>query len=295
MASREFSEEEIQHLFERAAALQADASDAGGNRPTLSQAELEQIAESAGIAPEFVQQAITEYEQPSIEPEQSRSATHIFVEHRAEAPLTNEAWDTIVSQLQLRYDSNLGDLFGLNTTQSADTGYGKSSVVRIGNTRQWSHVSLAGVETRLSATPEGRTTRLSLSQRVGLGSEWTDAALIALPLSLLAGIFLLGVGDPLSAIGISVLLFVAATAITYKLDGYWRESKHQELTDLSKRISDILESSQSLGEHESTDALSDFEQSPSVETDAEPLLDQLESEEAKEERATRSRSNRSRE
>ncbi len=295
MASREFSEEEIQHLFERAAALQADASDGGGNRPTLSQAELEQIAESAGIAPEFVQRAITEYEQPSVEPEQSRSATHIFVEHRAEASLTNEAWDTIVSQLQLRYDSNLGDLFGLNMTQSDDTGYGKSSVERIGNTRQWSHVSLAGVETRLSATPEGRTTRLSLSQRVGLGSEWTDAVSIGIIVTLVAGLFLRGIDDPPATFGIAALLFVAATAITYKLDVLWRELKHRELADLSKRISDILESSQSPGEHESTGALSDFERSNSVETNAEPLLDQVENQEAKEERATRSRGDRSRE
>jgi len=231
MSTAQFSEEEIQHLFQRAAALQA-AGDEASHRPRLSSAELEAIAEQAGIAPRYVRQAIAEHQQPSVaEAEAEASATHVFIEQQVDAPLTDEVWDGIVSYLRLRYDTDLGDRFGM--TQAGDTGYGKSATEKSGSARYWTHVSVMGIETRVSAVPEGAQMRLMLSRRVGMGGPVVDAGLLGLLPAVLVFVFASQAIASLPAVLLALVMFAGATGLAHVIGSHWRTRQTKELRELA--------------------------------------------------------------
>jgi len=234
MPDAQFSEEEIQHLFRRAAALQSE-DDKASHRPQLSSAELEAIAEQAGIAPRYVRQAIAEYQQPAIaEAEAEASTTHVFIEQQVDAPLTDEVWDGIVSYLRLRYDTDLGDRFGM--THAGYTGYGKSATEESGSARYWTHVSVMGIETRVSAVPEGAQMRLMLSRRVGMGGPVVDAGLLGLLPAVLVFFSASQAMAPLPALVLAIIMFACATGLAHVIGSRWRTRQTKELSELAATL-----------------------------------------------------------
>jgi len=238
MPNAHFSEDEIQHLFRRAAALQAQSEEGDPNRPGLSSEELEAIAEQAGIAPQYVRQAIAEYQHPAKEAEADQSTTHIFIEQQVDALLTDESWDGLVSYLRLRYDTDLGERLGV--TDAGSNGYGKSTTEQIGSAKSWTHLSMMGVETRISAVPTGSQTNLMLSRRVGIGGPVIDAGLLGL---LPAVIVFLSASQFMAsspALILSILMFACAMALTFHIGGRWRQRQAEELTELAENLSTRL-------------------------------------------------------
>lgn len=271
MPDAQFSEEEIQHLFRRAAALQSE-DDKAPHRPQLSSAELEAIAEQAGIAPRYVRQAIAEYQQPAIaEAEAETSTTHIFIEQQVDAPLTDEVWDGIVSYLRLRHDTDLGDRFGM--THAGYTGYGKSATEESGSARYWTHVSVMGIETRVSAVPEGAQMRLMLSRRVGMGGPVVDAGLLGLLPAVLVFVFASQAMASLPALLLALVMFACATGLAHVIGSRWRTRQTKELRELAATLATRLTTSgtasasdqQAAGDRVEADAdlsLDDFEEAP---------------------------------
>lgn len=242
MKKRTYSESEMSSLLERAAKLQAQAAQNADVRSGLSFEELEIIAAEAGLDPIHLRQAAAELfntSEPTVA-QRSTGATHIYVDRWVAAELNDEGWEEIEAELRHRFDSGLSDAMSGGMAKPG-IGIGESS--KVGRSRQWKHVTMSGVETRVIAQPRGESVQLKLSQRVGMASTVTEGVMyggaIALIFGLVMGEVFLGGGKfaVLMAILLSAAFFMPAVGW---LDKKWREKKHGELEKISDNLAAIL-------------------------------------------------------
>ncbi len=237
MSERTYSEEEMAALLERAAELQAHTARTNERSTGLTLAELEAIAEEAGLSAEHLRQAAGEMEKlgPSLLGKStSTTATHIHVEQWVPGALTPEASEEVVAYLRSRFDSDLGSMMGGGV-------YGTGTVEQVGRSLEWKHLSMWGIETRVQMRPKGERVHVRIGQRVALGSNRAEgigyglaaAALLAPIAGAIAGSVLIG------SIAFVLLAMIAIPAITY-YDRVWRQKKHRELEELTERVTTLI-------------------------------------------------------
>ena len=240
MPDRTYSEREIADLIERAVERQQAARTAeAGER--LSLAEIERIAAEAGIDPAHVREAADEMDAAgrTLRRESGTTATTVFVERWIDAPLTPDAWEDAVIELQTRHGADLGAMMG----QTAG-----GTVQQIGNAYEWRHTSGLGVQTTVTASPRDGRTRLRLTQLVGLGSPRSEGIAYGMGLALLAAGAALAVAagldtvlaPPLWAVLVFVVALVVAVPTVTSLDRAWRGKKHAALGALADDLVPIL-------------------------------------------------------
>jgi tetrahydromethanopterin S-methyltransferase subunit F len=247
MSERTYSEDEMAALLERAAELQATAARANDRGNGLTLAELEAIAEEAGLQPAHLRQAAEEMDRvgPSLLGKNtSTTTTHIHVEQWVEGALTPEASEEVVAELRQRFDSDLGSLMGSGI-------YGSGTVEQVGRSLEWKHISALGIETRVHLRPRDEKVQVKLSQRVGLASTKVESIAYGM---ILAGILALILGAVLSSTDAGVFAFAAMLAAAIPSIGYadrkWRQKKHRELEALGDKVAELIAVHQGTGTKE---------------------------------------------
>lgn len=235
---RVYSEQEVSQILERAAERQSRAV---AKRPEvgLTLDDLERIAADAGLDPTHLRAAASEVDAAGgVVQRRSRSTSHLFVERWIAGPLTDEAWDDVLSELQNRFGkSGLGSMLPIHAPAGR--------VESVGRNREWVHTDGLGIETRVMASVRGDRTRLRLSQRVGLGNELTDGAIVGVSFGVLAGLVtsaVLGVDGVWIAATIALMVVTIGLA-TYVHDVRWRRRKHDDLDALAEHLADTVQAS----------------------------------------------------
>ncbi len=242
MNERTYSEEEMAAMLERAAKLQANAAKHAENRPGLTLSELEVIAAEAGLDPIHLKQAATELNESDAAISHrnvSTGASHNFVDQWVVGDLSDESWEEVVSELRHRYDSDLGQM--MSGGYGAEMGYGRGHASQIGMTREWKHMSMSGIETRVIIQPRGESLQVKLSQRVGWGSTTAESITYGVATAAFAAMI---AGAIIKSVPISFLVLisalVAAVPLIFYADKAWRKKKHRELEKLADRLAGIL-------------------------------------------------------
>lgn len=202
MSDRTYSEREITAILARAAEEQRRGPNREG-APGLTLSEIERAGAEAGIAPALVRQAAADLDAGFLALDPDRPNTAV-VERWVDAPLCLAAWEDVVAALQVRYGS------GTTGAPSA----------REGASLEWTHASVSGTRTTVTASPREGCTRVRVVVVDGGSADprWQSAALSlvgGLMLGLLAGAGVaegLGWGDP-AGVATLLLTLVAATAI----------------------------------------------------------------------------------
>ncbi len=239
MAERTYSEEEMASMLELASKLQAKAAKNADNRSGLTLTELETIAAEAGLDPIHLRQAATQLFDQKVaisHGKSSTSASHNYVDQWVVAELTDEGWEEVVSELRHRYDSDLGQMMG-----GGVEGYGRGKASVVGRSREWKHMSMSGIETRVIVQPRGESLQVKLSQRVGWGGTMAESITYGMILAMIAS----GIGAAVGqAVIWAVLWFAIAMAAFVPMIAYadkaWRKKKHVELEELGTRLGQIL-------------------------------------------------------
>lgn len=228
-------------MLELASKLQAKAARNADHRSGLTLPELETIAAEAGLDPIHLRQAATQlFDQKMAitHGKSTTSASHNYVDQWVVAELTEDSWEEVVSELRHRYDSDLGAMMGGGTTIE---GYGRGKEVKVGRSREWKHMSMSGIETRVIVQPRGESLQVKLSQRVGWGSTMAESITYGLILSFFGAAIGGAVGEGMLP---AILTFIVAMAAFVPLISYadkaWRKKKHGELEELGNRLGQIL-------------------------------------------------------
>ena len=211
---RRFSEREIREVFERAAAQQQAAS-----RPSegLTLAEMQEVAASAGIAPEFVAAAAQAVALG--EPERGRTTagpvpTGVYHTELLPGPPSDDAWARLVADLRRT--------FGAEGTVRVD-----------GPVREWRNGNL-----RATLEPAGAGSRLSLrTRRDGAAGRVANGAVWALLGAVAVAVSLIGYGDTEAALGWMWMLlgggFLAAAGWTRQRS--WARTREEQMEALAAR------------------------------------------------------------
>ena len=266
MAERKYSEEEMSNLLKRAARLQAKAARHTDSRPGLTLKELETIAAEAGLDPMHLHQAAAELYEPDVASahrKTSTNASHNFVDQWVAGELTDARWEEVVAELRHRYDSNLGQMMGGGEL------YGKGQISQVGRAKEWTHMSMSGIETRVIVQPRGESLQVKLSQRVGWGSTIAESITYGMSISLVIAVIAGGISDSgmIGALAMVASMLVSVPLISYA-DTAWRKKKHKELEELADRLAGILSDNTPRREPEMT-----YEDKEPAQIDA-SLLDQ---------------------
>ena len=169
---RRFSEREIREVFERAAAQQQAASQPSEG---LTLAEMQEVAASAGIAPELVAQAAQAVALG--EPEQGRTTvgpvpTGVYHTEPLPVPPSDDLWAGLTADLRRTFDAE-----------------GKTRAE--GPVREWRNGNL-----RATLEPAGAGSRLSLrTRRDGAASGAVNGSILMILGVLAVAVSLVGYGD----------------------------------------------------------------------------------------------------
>lgn len=233
-------------MLELASKLQAKAAKNADHRSGLTLSELETIAAEAGLDPIHLRQAATQLFDKNVaiaHGKPSTSASHNYVDQWVVAELTDESWEEVVSELRHRYDSDLGYMMGagLDGSAAGAQGYGRGVESQVGRSREWKHMSMSGIETRVIVQPRGESLQVKLSQRVGWGGTTAESITYGLILSLFGAAIGGAVWEGMLP---AIFTFIVAMAIFVPLIAYadktWRKKKHRELQELGSRLGKIL-------------------------------------------------------
>ena len=233
MPERTYSEREIADLIARAAERQQDARQRDEGQG-LTLGEIERIGQETGIDPEHLRAAAAEMDAAgrTLSRQSGYSRTHVTVERWIDTPLTPEAWDDTVAELQARHSVDASSWYGHNSG---------GTVQKVGNAYEWRHTSNMGVQTAVTASPRGGRTRLRLRQLVGLASPTAEGVGYALLPALLAAV---ASGAAAGSFWVAVLTLLAvwaaaAPAVT-ALDRRWRAGKLRDLDALADDLAPLL-------------------------------------------------------
>lgn len=225
-------------MLERAAKLQANAAKQAEHQPGLTLTELEAIAAEAGLDPIHLRQAASEMFDASISlssRNKSSNAIFNFVDQWIVGELTEDSWEEVESELRHRFESDLGQ------AMSAGTGYGVGKSRKIGRSKEWSHVSMSGIETKVIVQPRGESMHLKLSQRVGWGGPMAESMTYGFVASSLIGLIAGKIASSglIGLLGVAVGMLVLVPLILYA-DRTWRKKKHKELEEVADKLVGIL-------------------------------------------------------
>ena len=211
---RRFSEREIREVFERAAAQQQAASQPSDG---LTLAEMQEVAASAGIAPEFVAAAAQAVALG--EPERGRTTagpvpTGVYHTERLPGPPTDEAWGRLVADLRRTFDAE--------GTVRAD-----------GPVREWRNGNL-----RATLEPAGVGSRLSLrTRRDSVASSVANGAVLLVLGMVAVAVSLVGYGDTEAALGWAWMMLggglLAATGWVRQRS--WAQTREGQMEALASR------------------------------------------------------------
>ena len=203
MPDRTYSQREVAALLARAAeGHRADGHDDG---PGLTLAEVERAAAESGLDPALVRQAAADLDAGLLA---RRSDKTTVAERWVEAPFRLDAWEDAVAGLRVRYG------------ESAPSGFGPAApdVGRVGDSHEWTHRTAWGVQTTVTVSPRGGSTRVRVVTTAD-GSEdprvhsAAISGVVAVAASLLAGGIVaetLSLGATLAVVAAVLLLVMAA-------------------------------------------------------------------------------------
>ena len=225
MAEKKYTEEEIKKIINKATKMQNEdfKSDLESSRGfTLS--ELERIGAEVGLKREYLYAAASEFDHEDVKRFSDMNATHIFEEREIDVEMTSEAWDDICSELH--------HYFG--------TKYGK--IDEDPKRLEWTHLSIAGVETVLNVSTGKNSTRVRISQRVGLASSYTESVLFGFSIAAV-GAIIAAAGFDLTTTAFFATFFtllILSTLVVFALDVAWRKKKHKDLHKLARKIERVV-------------------------------------------------------
>lgn len=229
---RVFTEPEIAQILRRAAERQA-STPAASSAQGLTLVEIEALAAESGLDVAHVRAAAAEMA-PASPAVRSRSASHVFVDRTLALPFSEDGWGEVVAELQNRFGASGMAAFSPGTLPSG-------ALQTYGRNREWSHTDGLGVETRVLVTDRGDTTRLRLSQRVGLMSEMGDSLILAFAAAILPALGLLSSLTPTGLAAVAAALVAVALFVgIYFWDKAWRVKKQDGLVDLSTDLVERL-------------------------------------------------------
>jgi hypothetical protein len=231
MTGRTYSEREVAQIIERAVERQEEARRAAPETG-LSIDELERVGREVGIDPAHLREAAAELDAGGGHGRSStQTKTHVVVERWLPGPLSVEAWEDAVAELQQRVGLDAGTWYGREAG---------GSLSQVGTTYEWTHTSQLGVQTRVTVSARGDRTRLRLSQLVGVarsaveGPLWGGVLTLLLWLLPAANLF---EGQPALFAASTVAVFVLLSALVFYLDRQWRAKKLEQLGALADELS----------------------------------------------------------
>lgn len=266
MASeRSFSGDQLREVLKRAAELQGSGSSVPEG-PALTVAELEQVAEEAGLDPAHIRQAVHEMDAARVRRRTAdASDTHLFVERWIEAPMTARTKDVVKAEL-----SHLHDI-PLEWTLSNPLEW--TTTRHVGDTWELNFRSLTRADLRVSLQPRDDAFRLRLARPVAAGGRPLFEALSwsVLVAAISVPGFIVGTSQALMAVLGVLLVYAASVAVLYAGFSHWRTSQHASLETLGDQLTSALiaaEAPDSLNTATATDRRTRHE--PSLEVEEEP-------------------------
>ena len=161
--------------------------------------------------------------------------THVTAERWVDAPLTPEAWEEAVAELQGRHGVDASFWMGQNSGGTVQT---------VSNAYEWRHTSSLGVQTVVTASPRGDRTRLRLRQLVGLASPTAEGVGYGLVVALVAAPFGGWAADAVWAAALAFLaVWLVATPLITALDRRWRARRLDDLGALADDLASLLAAS----------------------------------------------------
>ena len=209
MSEKRYSEREIREVFERAAREQEEAS-ADAPKDGLTLAEMQEVAASAGIAPEFVERAAQSVALG--EPEQGRQmigpiARGVSRTQVLPVPPTAALWEDLVGDCQEMFEA-------------------RGSVRQTGRVREWRNGNL-----RATLEPLGTGSRLRFQTR--RDSVVPELAILAVVV--VAALSLGADASSLAGIGIGLLIAALGTSVIWASQKRWANTRERQMDAIAER------------------------------------------------------------
>lgn len=228
-----FTEQEIQKIIKKAAELQQNDSINKKNQENgLTMDELLEVGKDSGLDVEYLKTAALEIRDKKVVRYSGLNDTHIFEERDFDTDLSNqEIWDEVLVELNHHFG---GNMFGMAKNDKRKN--------------EWSHTSISGIETIVFLTSRGNSSKLRLSQRVGLASPLTEGIMYGGILAfIISGVTISQLSPDSTLNTLNILLGLGfwgiSSMLVYALDVAWRKRKLKNLNSLADKISSQIHSS----------------------------------------------------
>jgi len=231
---RTFSGDQLQALLKRASQLQG-SSPSRSEGAALTLEEIEHVAESAGLNPAYVRQAVQEMDSARVSRKAAEASdTHLYVERWIDMPMSRQAKETI--QLELSH------LMDVPLEWSISNPFEWTTQKDVGDAWELNFRSLSRTDLRVLLQPWDDQLRLRLSKPVSTGGNPVMEAL-------LWSLLVAGPSVPAFIIAFDVLLwalmgvllvYMTAVLVIHQGLTYWRDSQHQSLEKLADQLSSAL-------------------------------------------------------
>lgn len=192
MTDRRYTDHEVAEIFRRATLVRPESRVPATSGDGMTLAQLEAVAEEAGIEPARIAAAARELDAPSVITRRAVGVP-VSVSRSVELPrrITDAEWEFLVTRLRETFDA-AGKLESHGTLRQWSNG----------NLRVYLEPGIAGHRVRFTSMNSGMRMRLLGGAIAGFGGMGlaflgaiipTDALLAAIPLSLITGVMGLGV------------------------------------------------------------------------------------------------------
>ena len=235
MPDRVYSEREVAAIIQRAAESQRTTPDRS-DAPGLTLAEIERVGREAGLDPALLRSAASDLDAGALALDGRRSRTAV-AERWVEAPFSPDAWEDAVASLRLSFGAS-----SQGWTTAPD-------IAQVGRGHEWSHRSLSGATTTVSASPRGDRTRLRVvREEEGLANDRLQETLVGGFLGLVIGVIggavvaeTLGFGDLWGVVFVVATLALGlglgATVLTERT----RRRRAQHATNVQRLADDLAQ------------------------------------------------------
>jgi len=225
MSENKYNQEEVKKIIKLATELQnSDLETDLQTEKGISMQELEQIGDEVGLNNKYLRAAALEFQDENTVTHSSSNKTHNFEERDLAMEMEPHLWDELTSVLR----HHLGTQYGEINEDPAHM--------------EWTHLSLSGVQTKMTISSRENHTRLRLSQQIGLASPKTEAAMYGGGLGTLLCI-ITGSVMPTPTIYLYLLILLSSILAVYGLDKAWRKKKKQNLNQLADQLVNRLRKS----------------------------------------------------
>lgn len=234
MSKRVYSEEEMVAILRRVAELQHHR-DTKKNKSGLTLDELESVARESGLDPTLLRQAASEIDLSGTTGSSAseKTKTHIYHERTFPYRVSDDAWAEFVFELNDRFRSDVSTIMGVPTNR----------VQEIGDSYEWKHTSLSGIETRITLRRRANHTNLKLSQRLGMSSSEVESVGLGFFFGLIVSVITAAAtSSVLTGVVVLLLMMMVLTPSIYIADTKWREKKNRNLEALTEDADRIFSS-----------------------------------------------------